>query len=191
MGNSDLIITNIKNEAVMCSPDGQTIIIDIKAKDKFINRLNNIVDQHEMSNWNEVAHLLREGWLMSNTYIVDLLGEAKLYEYLSMYNLIMMEDDEIRFLADLHDEVIVYRGSNCDIDSKLSSLSWIWSIDIATVYAVNRKGHVFEGKVNKENILCVLFDEKEYIIKPNTVKITEKITWKEAVDRTGISVFYA
>lgn len=34
-----------------------------------------------------------------------------------------------------------------------------------------------------------IFEEREYIIKPDTVTITDKMTWQEAVEKTGINVF--
>ena len=179
----------IPNESVLCLPGGQPFVLNPEKRKNFIANLNKIEEFHSSSNWDKAAHYLREGWLMSNTFLADLLGPDKLYEYLNMYNMLMMNDEEIRWLKALDDEITVYRGSIPNNDSELSGLSWTWSIDIATVYAVNRNGLVITGAAKKEDILCAFFDEKEYVIKANMVKVTEMLTWKEAVHLTKIAVF--
>jgi hypothetical protein len=188
MNNSDIEITQIPNESVFHLSDG-TPVINIARRERFINKLNKIREYHEGRDYYKVAHLLKEGWLMSSTYLVQLLGEDTLYEFLITYNVLMMDDYELKYLNKLEEDVIVYRGSNGTTDSKFSGMSWTWDIAIATVYAVNRQGDVLIGKVNKKDILYALFEEREYIIKPDTVTITDKMTWQEAVEKTGINVF--
>ena len=84
-------------------------------------------------------------------------------------------------LSHLPDVISVYRGGNTASTPAEQAYSWTLDVNVANFFACRRgtgEGYIVEGTVRKEDVIDAFItdrDEKELIVDPKNVKITEKI----------------
>ena len=124
----------------------------------------------------EFAQLLGLCWIQTEAPNQDVNVSQK--EFVEMFQEASAEDlmnlDERRKLAELPDELTVYRGVTEKNKDNILAMSWTMKQKTAEWFA-NRfegRGKVYQAKVRKEDILAVFLgrNESEVIIDPKNLK---------------------
>lgn len=123
----------------------------------------------------DIFQIIRDAWSFSSNYLIEKIGFDLLMQLIKMYYYEIMDDSEMEYIEDLDDTLTIYRGESYSRVLCYPGVSWTLNRDIAITYATNRNGCVMQGKINKNNIICLFFDEMEVLIEPGTVMSIDKI----------------
>ena len=124
----------------------------------------------------EFAQLLGLCWIQTEAPNQDANVSQK--EFVEMFQKASAEDlmnlDERRKLAELPDEIEIYRGVTEKNKDNILAMSWTMKQETAEWFA-NRfkgKGKVYRAKIRKEDILAVFLgrNESEVIVDPKNLK---------------------
>lgn len=124
----------------------------------------------------EFAQLLALCWMQTEAPNQDVNVSQK--EFVEMFQEASAEDlmnlDEHRKLAELPDEIEIYRGVTEKNKDNILAMSWTMKQETAEWFA-NRfkgKGKVYRAKIRKEDILAVFLgrNESEVIVDPKNLK---------------------
>ncbi len=124
----------------------------------------------------EFAQLLALCWIQTEGPNQDVNVSQE--EFVEMFQKTSAEDlmnlDECRTLAELPDEIEIYRGVTEKNKDNILAMSWTMKQETAEWFA-NRfkgKGKVYRAKIRKEDILAVFLgrNESEVIVDPKNLK---------------------
>lgn len=124
----------------------------------------------------EFAQLLGLCWIQTEGPNQDVNVSQK--EFVEMFQKASTEDlmnlDERRKLAELSDEIEIYRGVTEKNKDNILAMSWTMKQETAEWFAkrFGSKGKVYRAKVRKEDILAVFLgrNESEVIVDPKSLK---------------------
>ena len=124
----------------------------------------------------EFAQLLALCWMQTEAPNQDVNVSQK--EFVEMFQEASAEDlmnlDERRKLAELSDEIEIYRGVTEKNKDNILAMSWTMKQETAEWFAkrFGSKGKVYRAKIRKEDILAVFLgrNESEVIVDPKNLK---------------------
>ena len=124
----------------------------------------------------EFAQLLGLCWIQTEAPNQDVNVSQK--EFVEMFQKASAEDlmnlDERRKLAELPDEIEIYRGVTEKNKDNIFAMSWTMKQETAEWFAkrFKGKGKVYRAKIRKEDILAVFLgrNESEVIVDPKNLK---------------------
>ena len=124
----------------------------------------------------EFAQLLALCWMQTEAPNQDVNVSQK--EFVEMFQEASAEDlmnlDERRKLAELSDEIEIYRGVTEKNKDNIFAMSWTMKQETAEWFATRfkGKGKVYRAKIRKEDILAVFLgrNESEVIVDPKNLK---------------------
>ena len=155
----------------------------------------------------EFAQLLGLCWMQTEGPNQDVNVSQK--EFVEMFQKASAEDlmnlDEHRKLAELSDEIEIYRGVTEKNKDNILAMSWTMKQETAEWFAkrFKGKGKVYRAKIRKEDILAVFLgrNESEIIVDPKNLKeislcepaimtavetATEEDQYKEIANQEGV-----
>lgn len=168
----------VPNRLVTYRADGTIDPYELHHSNELLKSINKLEyyfagypDDFDYSNFATGCEILGQAWQLSNTYLINKFGYDKIIHFFEISKPYNMTDDERDYLYGLADTITIFRGSQIHRNIPYPALSWTEDEEVAASYARNRNGVIYKGLAHKDNILCIYFDEREVLIKPNTVEI--------------------
>ena len=154
-------------DSISCLPDAMRLEYFTKLVEKYGS---DIPDLYNLFIRNYVSSDYGFGNIDSNTLSVILNSKTE--------KDVKKTEEKLKVLPD---KIKIYRGGNSASTPYDKAYSWTLDINVANFFACRRgtgEGYIVEGEISKSDVVEVLTNEKEVLVKPKDVHVLSKLNIK-------------